>query len=1537
MTFEVEQADSQTALTDLQAALRELEPSGPDGFEGLLSVIFTKIAQVDFRLAKAGLQGGKDGSTLSTGISFEAKRYDGPIPKNEVLSKLPQLISNGAPPKLWILGATVEVGTQLADTLMIASDKLGLAVLILDWAQASPLPRLAVACALAPDEVAAFLKAHLSDADLVAKATVAVARLQKVDGFAPRAATLAAQLKNPTLGIANAQQANARWLTAAFADRARARSIFGQALAPNATHAMPTQDRRELVDAVVTAMSSTGSTTLVALLGKEGHGKSWGFVQAWQAHAKPPLTVVLPAATFKSVTAYGEIGALIISKFIEQTGSDPSDAERDRWKVQVAGWGEREPETAPRFIVCVDGLNERPDVDWPRWLQGALSWIAEHGGLLVVTARSAFFNDRVRPALYSPIETISVPKWSDAELDSILNNKGVDPTKLGAEVLERLRNPRLLGIACELLDSAQVEAFSELTVDHLLFEHIRAGAKTGNTPEPVDQFVKRLADHAREIIERVKLQKIEDQLVFPQDANGGGRYELTPDLVAVTAEHFFRPLPEDPTLYELSPEGLTLALGLSLIKALQTAERSQRDIGEALDALLDPIEALDKTAEAVFSAVLVASVDQRCTTGIQRALFARVLKLQNLDQAGYAAFVAVVRNATDAAMWARYDLASTQAHIAHLDWLTAALRECRARPACWTVMSGHVRRWLRSYSDDPNLRVWNRKDRDPDEVAKEIEARAEELRVRRAELADGERALLTGMQREEFDPAPLRESALELLAGMALTSFADELVACAFSISFNSAMADQYDEYCQLIQFNRVDWAPTRTALLKAAQFMRADKASKTSRWTLVHILRATATPEDAEEAHKLAEALTADREKFPGWRLVESYCATDPCDPEASRPDNIDNTAARYADINVDELNRSRSMGEADHFFDDARPGVARFAPEQAMQPHRRLVLSLGSRDALGKWLALVEVKPHASVINAEGLALLQQFAIQHAKPYDKSKRDERDDWLISQYALLLALPHLEGDAQVKLLLSLPEHGAPLLDLQETFRASSPEAAERLLSEAVASGQTSNILMALSYYYGSRTALSDEARRTVADLAFYGKATVRGLGMAVAFSFKDEAVIRRLIADEWNANKLDPDKNFYEIWYASHLLIRGVELGLMDASHLLGRITPKVFRAAVSVLPPEALGRYLHLAINRLITNPITSRPPPVEQAVPDSADTPAYLSLVDVPDQSGGAEAFFKRLAETAEEFDARQRSGWNAFRAFETELTEDQARLAVENVGLNAVEAYVNALPDAAEGLARAIIQQPAGRLNAVVNFALMLARALSFRNPSLAVEMLRHLGKEEPFVRLVYGSAEIPLDAVSLWGSADCPEINALRYERLDSVPDDHVLAREVLAAQQEGKANILMGYVDTKLQSPIPADVARGLTVIGFMDVSAFADAALERHSNTRGMIGTAAKAARYAYERNRWSRHWFSKMATAKSPETFWPASVQFLKIVDGRVALWARSMGQEDLAQSFGPLLKSSMKRRIANWKPKREKTLLGNKTPAEIYIVSA
>ena len=1536
------------SIEDLRVAILALKPTGPSGFEGLLAKVLTKICGQVFRLAKSGFQNGKDGETLATAsnhISFEAKLYKSKtLDAKDIHSKITSLIASPVPPDVWILGTTIGVSTQLLETIQPAAEKNGIGLLVLDWPNVSTVPPLAAVCALAQEETCAFLRDHVDDTDCVKKAKAACTAIQESEAFRVTAHPLIQELQGPSLAEANARKTNAKWHEDSLADQVLARVRFGQVLAPNATGPLPLRKRTSLVKQVHQYLTLTSSPKIVALVGGEGHGKSWLAARSWLALGDRPILIMIPAAELKSAAACENFRPNLIAKLIQQTGEIESDISRKRWERRLKQWQGQPNETSPRFILCVDGLNQQPAIDWPRWLDRVATDIEDIGGSLIITARESYFNERIRPAVLSKVATVHVPEWSEAELKEILAAKGKRGSKIKPTVLAQLRNPRILGIAFDLLERGVIHDFRELSEDRLLFERIRVGEREYIEAEPPREFSTRLVQHAKAIIDRVKLQQIDDRLIFDR-TDGKEGYTLSADLIAVTSEQFFRLLPEDPTLYTLAKDGLSLALGLAIIKALQKAERNSCDVADALDELIEPIDALDKTADAVFSAVMASSIDELCSSATRSALICGYLRLQNIDAQSYPAFVSVVRNSTDAAMRALFNISTTTfCYAANKDWLLMALRDCRDKSECWHFISAQVSDWLRSYSLDPKAGIMIfPEEKYTDKFAKDTEKKSVELQQKMAELSAMERTFLKEnmLKRTDYVPSLLWEAAFELMAGMPLAGFAKQLVACSFSMALNSNVWAPNDKYLALIRFNKNDWQKTRQQLLEASDFLSHDDTSRTGQWALVRILRGTSTIEDAEREEIFVEALTKDREMFD-WRLVENYCASDPCDPGASEPENIKGTIERYAQINVDQVSRGRGMSKEDHFVRDALPGVARFRPKVAIETQCKIARSIVAREAPELKLGITSLERHCASLEPVTVCKLLKIAKALSPPREAESRESRDNWVASQYAIQIAFPHLNGDAQLDVLAGLPSHDPPLVKLAEVLKFAAPEKLEHALDQAMSSGEHTRALFALLFARHSGTDLNDRSRILIGRFAEQGHSSVRGVAMNIIAHMNDADLIERIATTKWSANLLDRCENYYEIWFGSLIVIDAAAQGSICFDGVLDRITPSLYGEAAKVLgkvcQAEIASRLISAA-KRVLEIKLPFSPPVVEQNM-DAARCaePSLFSLAE-PKVFVEPETLNKHMIEMPDEFEACRRLGRESFKRFETALTKEYARFIVENVGFEVIDACFSVSADDCVSFAQDLLRIDESKLAHIQSFALILATSISHHNPTLARKLFDRLSGGRNFVNLVSGLSRVPFEAICVWKSANCDAIDDLRTHRLDHAVNDHQLAQEALAALTAGQTKFLEEYARKKLESPTPAAIARALMVIGFGADSGISEERLKKYSDANGLIGRAAKSARFAYDRNCWARYWFEKMNTTDSANDFWAHSVLFLKIVDGRFDLWEEQVertGTGTVMSKFLPSIGTTLENRVEAWKLKREKTLFGEKAPGEVYLVS-
>ena len=109
---------------------------------------------------------------------------------------------------------------------------------------------------------------------------------------------------------------------------------------------------------------------------------------------------------------------------------------------------------------------------------------ARIGGQLIVTVRKSYFRNRIKRRMIPPVAEIEVPEWAELDRDQILAAHGIKGTDLRAKVAASLKNPRILGIALDLLQNTQIRELDELSVSRLLFEHIRASERDAPSPQP---------------------------------------------------------------------------------------------------------------------------------------------------------------------------------------------------------------------------------------------------------------------------------------------------------------------------------------------------------------------------------------------------------------------------------------------------------------------------------------------------------------------------------------------------------------------------------------------------------------------------------------------------------------------------------------------------------------------------------------------------------------------------------------------------------------------------------------------------------------------------------------------------------------------------------------------------------------------------------------------------------------------------------------------------------------------------------------------
>jgi hypothetical protein len=1517
-------------IEELREIVRELEPTGPDGFEGLLAGVLTDILKVNFVLAKSGSQQGRDGDTplSDQAIKFEAKLYGDNVPKEQVLSKLAEIAADErGQTDLWILCSTGTVAAQDVETARNFGRQTGVGVLIFDWSP-SGLASLPTLLALAPGVAAKFLSAKLGKDGQAVRTKIAAVEAHPQFGDRSREVQLA--LMEPSLAPAYAASANERWLRRAFENAVRARELFGQPLAP----AAGALDRTTLRQAFAKSLFAQRNDTIATLLGVDGSGKSWLFAQTWLAQTEKPLTLVLVPNDFTDITSREDLEDLLLSKCIAQTGETPNAAAKSRWRRYFKRWRTVTPFARPTLTVFVDGINERSGLSWDRILDGLNGLLRDLGGKLAISCRTTFFRQRLQPRLASAVEVTNVPEWSKDELEQLLIARDIDPAKVNPAVAASLKNPRIFTIASGLLDARQIEHIEELSISRLLFEHLRSSDPGVNVPPP--QFVRRVRDHASLIVERLQKKDAADLTIFDTLAAGNTAGATWPtQFDAVSAGRFFEPLESDTTLYRLRDDGLPLALGLWLLSAVQQAERNGADLEETLSRILDPIAALDKTSDVLLAAVVAAVLEGSSSDAVAAALIQAFVGLQNADSARYPEFRALARSRPEPFLMALELVALRERLAPNLSWLTDAIFEIRSEPACAPAVDRRLHRWLNLFSDSPFRGIVRH---GLNAVQRESEAakRKAEIDQQLAALSAAERKILGELVREERgDYAHLSTIAFRLLAGRPLAPFARSLRNWKFADSLNSGFTP-HAEFPNLLVFNRADWADAREALLKELDDLKGAEVSAAGRWARARLLRATGDLSDAKEATALIEELTKDQERRPGWRLIENYCASDPCDPASERPANIDRTAEKYPAIDFTKIHSAVSGSPEHHFVERAMIGLARFEPSAAISGLRKLASDILTREGEGFRLGVFFLEDHTAALDDDTARRFVPKAADIGTRALAMDDKHKQAWIATQYALLIAFPHMSGDEQLEALVAHPRDDNVVLELGHAMRPCDPERFRIELQRAIDNDNVSVQFKLLTFARCNGMELDDLTKNLVTGLVVSPSPIVRLCALGLIFRLLDVGMLKAVVASGWSASALNIAEHSFEIWYGSRVLVQASAHGILSDEECLNRIAVNAYPYFSQTREPEGtalVARRLDAAIDRASRYETGLNLPDIEVKL-EQPGGPIEHYLRDKPNPRESEVEKLMRFSEKAENFYERQERNNIIFKEFEHDLSQAGAELLIESVTGSLIAAIAAIDLPLVEKWYGLFMGMDSKMLSQMHNIGTLVAEAMSRHDPVAGGALFQRLIDVPPMVRVTLGPAGLDLCTASLWEAGDRDAMQSLRFQRLDKAPNDDAIAAEVLAALRAGKEDILRDYVADRIARPEPSYVARAIMVAGFSNLPDWAVQSVARFEDSHGFVGAAYDAAKDAMDRYKWSVHWTELLANATTEIEVWRYAVILSKIADGRFRYPQVPLNAGSILARYASSVEDLIQARIKKWRDKRSKTLFGMDAPNSVYL---
>ncbi|GEM_PF-2039712 len=1513
-TYEMSTPNSRTHEA-IRKAIHRLPATGASGFEGFIGHVLSAITGIGFRLASSGQQDGTDGDSAhpTDHLSYECKRYDENIGRESVLSKLAEL-STRQDVDIWVLAGTAPVHSQLARKISDIGRAQSLETLVLDWTETAGLPPLAVACAMAPFAVLEFMKERgLSTQDLLCVRNE-LAHIAQDPRYVGHSDAIRSGLDIARLGVEGMRQRNIAWMRSRLSDRGAARAAFGQPLAPGAAAKSHTLSRPRITGHVKNYLRGEGNQSPLFILGNEGVGKSWAVAQAWASEPDPPALFILPAELFVQTTSDEAIE--VVSRTIaKQCGAEKGESESDRWERKLKRWLNTAHQGV-RFIVYLDGINQQQTVDWARLIDSIDAQIRAAGGRVIVSSRRAYFDSHLSGRLMSARPNIvPVSPWDDDERDAILLQRALDPASVASKVLDALRNPRLLGIALDLLDNEAIVGLEQLDIGRLLFAHLLAANQSGQQPLPAYKLVRRLSNHAKQLIAKVNSGQFEDLLIFE-------------DLESVVEEHYFHPLGHDPARYTLSQDGIRLALALAVLDHLHQAMRNARPLVPSTLALIDPVAALDDASGVILAALSISCVDDREDDQIRTALLVAFAEMQNPSHEDLAPFIALAIKRPAAFMDAAYELCLSRRNPPNLSWIKLAILDAALHASAWATISDRLLRWLRTHALDPTRVLSYRHRDDPALLATVLQEAKNKLDGAIKSLGTVERALLDGLSRVSEDPLTLHHFAFALLAGKPLKTFVDAFAAFTLGSYLDPTPFSASDRLAWVCRLNTVDWCAMRNNILMWTDRLTSPDSSIPARWSASTLLDMTGHPEDADRALELRRTMA---QGIPHGHLSRrTWRAVDASDINSSEPEDLDDCEQQFRSISVNKLSLTFGISSDDHVFRESMAPLARYRPDVAVSKIRELAIDAPTRNGMPLRQGLLVSHQHAAALTPE-IAISYLQLREEDLPARCDQLSQEHPALLSSICLDLALPHVTSAQQLKAISFEGADQNVLHSLVAKFKASSLDPGD--IELALATAVESDKKVAISYIlcFLSTIPMLKGLEQLILDLVNAPCEKIRIHALALIQSQGTLTQLQRFTASDWNAaGRCDA-----EAYYGSLILLRAISEADVSLRNVARRISSDLFGLLATISDPGARLCAELLESNIQSASGSMIPPPAVDISVDDPIDgIAASITVTAKPSTQSFVNAFRDIEDLKANEIRSKERS--EVFNEFLDVLEVQNVSFVLRPLTLEQTSCILRACPDRIDHWLKLLLPKERAPNWLCKGIALTFAAHLSAEDPETALELIDRYTGINDIVTRSFGFARLDMLQQAIWSSTTSDKFNLRRRQRLALASNDAALAQEVMAAERWGHTRFLDELVHEWVSAPEAAYRARAIAIQGWRGLSTAWPVELELASGTSGFLAQVHTASKQAYVKNQNARYWYEKMCQATTSIDFWRFMTLMSNTVDHRADLWRDIPAESSKWMSmYESDILNATSNAVSRQRSKLERTLYWISKPPQIYLI--
>jgi hypothetical protein len=668
--------------------------AGQDGFEGLVAKLLERLTGQNFHLSLSGRQEGRD--MASNSLMAECKRYDDAtnLKSDELLAKFAAAALNSLKPDLWMVVTTKRLGDQHHNQLWQFSKEHGIAYFSID-AQGEEDSFLAALCAYAPEITVRHLQesceklkedkkyfSKRSEADKFAcslKIEFApyLQSLKENPEIAAKAEKLKQELSAQNIGYDHWRDTQNAWLYKRLRNKDESRAAFSQNLAVRAEGQffIPRKAAQEALDNWFANWHEQHKFFVV--LGEEGDGKTWAVADWLYDKLSDGFPVIfLPSGMADCKDKEPDI---LLSEIITNQLRQPYEG---YWKKRLQRWLERPAGDTPLFLLVMDGLNERPDMEWRQLLAkfAVEPWC--NRAAVLMTCRKKFWDEHLSSA---GVAVFTLGSYDDAELDKALAAKNLTRQDFDANLIELLSIPRYFDLTVRLRERMDTEG--EITRERLIYEDWRdkLERKLGNSlsHQAFQELICNLSNRIQQS-KRILRGELQTELSGYGDSSS-----------LLTELSTGRVLERSGNGWTINRDYLILGLGLLLAYEAADAQEARKNLAEVIAHFQEPQPDMDLKVSICAMALCHAFREKDWPEEIHLALFNAWVSGRNIQEEDWQNITSYlpVRPEIYLRMMEQECLSDTD-HLHLRDTLKARLLDLATKDTVHKVLIPAFERWM---------------------------------------------------------------------------------------------------------------------------------------------------------------------------------------------------------------------------------------------------------------------------------------------------------------------------------------------------------------------------------------------------------------------------------------------------------------------------------------------------------------------------------------------------------------------------------------------------------------------------------------------------------------------------------------------------------------------------------------------------------------------------------------------------------------------------------------------------------------------------